>query len=93
MEFENLKYFFDSEITLNIKTKGKVEETKQMLEEEQAILLEIQHDQLVYKEELDAQISSAKKKVSNFDKELANAQAKATEYRNTIKEQKRAAHF
>ena len=25
MEFENLKYFFDSEITLNIKTKGKVE--------------------------------------------------------------------
>ncbi len=68
-------------------TKSKVAETKQKLEEEQEVLLEIQHDQLVYKEELDAQISSAKKKVSNFDKELANAQAKATEYRNTIKQQ------
>ena len=68
-------------------TRHKVEETKQKLEEEQAILLEIQQDQMVYKEELDSQISSAKKKVKNFETELANAQAKANEYKETIKKQ------
>ncbi len=68
-------------------TTRKVEETKLQLEAEQEILLEIQHDQLIYKEELDEKISSAKKKATNFEKELASAQAKATEYRNTIKEQ------
>ena len=68
-------------------TKRKVEESKLKLEAEQEVLLEIQHDQMIYKEELDAKISSAKKKASNFEKELATAQAKATEYKNTIKEQ------
>ena len=68
-------------------TKRKVEDTKVKLEGEQEVLLEIQHDQMIYKEELDAKISSAKKKASNFEKELATAQAKATEYKNTIKEQ------
>ena len=68
-------------------TTRKVEESKQKLEAEQEVLLEIQHDQMIYKEELDEKISSAKKKASNFEKELATAQAKATEYKNTIKEQ------
>lgn len=68
-------------------TKRKVEDAKLKLEAEQEVLLEIQHDQLIYKEELNEKISSAKKKASNFEKELATAQAKATEYKNTIKEQ------
>ena len=68
-------------------TRHMVEETKRKLEEEQAILLEIQQDQMVYKEELDSQISSAKKKVKNFETELANAQAKVSEYKETIKKQ------
>ncbi len=68
-------------------TREQVEETKNRLEEEQELLLEMQQDQLVYKENLDKQIKSAKSKVANFETELANAQVKAKEYQNTIKEQ------
>ena len=77
----------DEKLSEYEETKLQIEEVKQRLEEEQAVLLEIQHDQMVYKEELDNQISSAKSKVKNFETELANAQAKAAEYKNTIKEQ------
>lgn len=77
----------DEKLSEYEETKLQIEDAKAKLEEEQAVLLEIQHDQMVYKEELDSQIQSAKNKVKNFETELANAQAKAAEYKNTIKEQ------
>lgn len=77
----------DEKLSEYEETKLQIEEAKVKLEEEQAVLLEIQQDQMVYKEELDAQIRTAKNKVKNFETEIANAQAKAAEYKNTIKEQ------
>ena len=77
----------DQKLSEYEETKLQIEKVKQKLEEEQEVLLEIQHDQMVYKEELDSQIRSAKSKVKNFETELANAQAKAAEYKSTIKEQ------
>lgn len=68
-------------------TKELTAEHKEVLEEEQAELEEVQEAQQVYKEQLDSQIASAKSKVENFETELANAQAKAKEYQNTIKKQ------
>lgn len=68
-------------------TKELTAEHKEVLEEEQAELEEVQEAQQVYKEQLDSQIASAKSKVADFETELANAQVKAKEYQNTIKEQ------
>lgn len=77
----------DEKVTEYEETKLQVQETKERLEGEQEILLELQQDQLVYKRNLDKQIQAAQSKVKNFDAELANAQAKAKEYQKTIKEQ------
>lgn len=68
-------------------TKKKTAEKKAELEEEEEELEEVQEAQEAYKQQLNSQIASAKSKVSNFETELANAQAKAKEYQNTIKEQ------
>lgn len=68
-------------------TKDLVAEKKEILEEEQEELEEVQEAQQVYKEQLNNQIATAKSKVENFETELANAQAKAKEYQNTIKKQ------
>ena len=77
----------DEKLTEYQETKERVAETKATLEEEQAELEEVQEAQELYKKELDKKIATARSKVKNFETELANAQAKAKEYQNTIKQQ------
>lgn len=77
----------DTKLTEYQETKNMVAETKAVLEEEQAELEEVQEAQQIYKADLDKKIASAKTKSDAFETELANAQAKAKEYQQTIKEQ------